>query len=83
MTTGIAQFIPSLIWAPLRFTYYAVVPLADRIRERRRRYAMRHGYVFNYGSPRSIREDAISYEVPHYFLAQDELTFILLAEHTV
>jgi len=83
MITGIALFIPSLIRAPVSLTCYAVVSLADRIRQRRQRYAMRHGYVFNYGSPSSIREDAISYGLPHYFLAQDELTFILLAEHTM
>jgi len=83
LTIGIAQFIPGLICAPVRFAYYAVTPVADRIRERRQRYEIRNGYVFNYGSLQSIREDASSYGLPHYFLAQDELTFILLAEHTM
>ena len=83
LAAGIARFIPSLIRAPVDLARYAVIPVADRIRARRQRYEMRNGYVFNYGSPRSIREDAISYGLPHYFLAQDELTFILLAEHTM
>jgi hypothetical protein len=84
MAIGIAQFIPGLIWAPVSFTRYAVVPLTGRIRARKQRYEIRHGYVFNYGSPPSIREDAVSDGwFPNYFLEQDEWTFILLAEHTM
>ena len=53
---GISWFIPELISAPVTFARYAAVPLADKIRERKGAYRIRNGYVFNYGSPRSIRE---------------------------
>jgi hypothetical protein len=81
--SGILHFVPDLLWAPVTFTQYAKRPLADRIRIRNQSYRIRHGYVFNYGSPRSIREDAISYRRQHDFVVGDELTFILLARHTM
>jgi hypothetical protein len=61
------------------------VPLQDKSRKNKQSYAIRNGYVFDYGSLSSIREDAIGAGTGrlHYFLAQDELTFILLAEHTL
>ena len=81
--TSILRFVPDLLWAPVTFTQYAIRPLADRIRIRNQSYRIRHGYVFNYGSPRSIRENAISNRRQHDFLIGDELTFILLARHTM
>ena len=81
--TSILRFVPDLLWAPVTFTQYAIRPLADRIRIRNQSYRIRHGLVFNYGSPESIREKAISYKRRHDFLIGDELTFILLARHTM
>jgi hypothetical protein len=81
--SGILHFVPGLFSAPVTFARYAVRPLADRLRIRNQSYRIRHGYVFNYGSPQSIREDAISYRRQHDFVIGDELTFILLARHTM
>jgi hypothetical protein len=81
MATGVLRFMPALILAPATFARSAVLPLTNKIRIRHQSYGIRNGYVFNYGSPRSIREDPISYRRPHDFVAGDELTFILLAQH--
>ena len=80
---GISWFIPALISAPVTFARYAAVPLTDKIRERKGAYRIRNGYVFNYGSPRSIRENPASFKRPYDFVVGDELTFIYLAEHTM
>jgi hypothetical protein len=80
---GVTGFAPALVSSPVRLARYLAVPLDDRRRKNKQAYAIDHGVVFDYGSERSIREDAIGSERLHYFLAQDELTFILLAEHTM
>ena len=82
-SAGLLHFVPDLLWSPVTFARYAISPLADRRRIRNQSYRIRHGYVFNYGSPRSIRENAISYRRQHDFVVGDELTFILLARHTM
>jgi hypothetical protein len=81
--SGLLHFVPDLLWSPVTFARYAISPLADRRRIRNQSYRIRHGYVFNYGSPRSIREDAMSHRRQHDFVVGDELTFILLARHTM
>jgi hypothetical protein len=81
--TGVKLAIPSLLQSPVRLWRYAMTPVDDWRRQRRQAYAIEHGYVFNYGSMKSIREGAVGNDRLHYFLAQDELTFILLAEHTI
>jgi hypothetical protein len=81
MAAGVLRFVPELFLAPVTFVRSAILPLTDKIRIRRQSYRIRNGYVFNYGSPPSIREDPISYRRPHDFVAGDELTFILLAQH--
>jgi hypothetical protein len=80
---GLLHFVPDLLWSPVTFARYAISPLADRCRIRNQSYRIRHGYVFNYGSPRSIRENAIGHRRQHDFVVGDELTFILLARHTM
>jgi hypothetical protein len=80
---GVAEFAPALIFSPVRLARYLKMPLDNQRRIRKQSYAIRNGVVFDYGSERSVREDAIGDEWLHYFLAQDELTFILLAEHTM
>ena len=67
----------------MKFAQYAFVPLADKARIHNQSYRIRNVYVFNYGSARSIRENPISYRRPHDFVAGDELTFILLAQHAM
>jgi hypothetical protein len=83
VATGVRWFVPALLLAPVTFTRYAILPLTNKIRMRHQSYRIRNGYVFNYGSPRSIREYPISYRRPHDFVAGDELTFILLAQHVM
>jgi hypothetical protein len=80
---GVAGFAPALLLSPVRLARYLKIPLDELRHIRKQSYAIRNGLVFDYGSERSIREDAIGGEWLHYFLAQDELTFILLAEHTM
>ena len=82
MAIGFLRFMLALISSPVTFARYAVLPLAEIVRMRAQSYHIRNGYVFNYGSSRSIREDLISYRRPHDFVAGDELTFILLTRHT-
>ncbi len=83
VAVGIIWFVPALISAPATFARYAILPLGNKCRARNQSYRIRNGYVFNYGSPPSIREGPISYRRPHDFVAGDELTFILLAQHTM
>jgi hypothetical protein len=83
LSTGLLWFVPALLAAPVAFGRYAKLPLAEKAHIRSQAYRIRHGYVFNYGSPRSIREKTVSYRRPHDFVAEDELTFILLAQHTM
>jgi hypothetical protein len=80
---GVVEFAPALISSPVRLARYLKMPLDDQRRIRKQSYAILNGLVFDYGSERSVREYAIGDERLHYFLAQDELTFILLAEHTM
>jgi len=81
--TGVIWCIPELITSPFNFARYAWSPVRDARRERWQAYAISRGFVFNYGSLHSIRENAVGNRMLHYFLLQDELTFILLAEHTM
>ena len=81
--SGIRHFVPDLLSAPVTFTQYAVRPVADWFRIRSQSYRIRNGHVFNYGSPPSIRENAISHRRQHDFVIGDERTFILLARHTM
>jgi hypothetical protein len=83
LVTGVLWFVPALVSAPVTFARYVALPLVDQARIRNQSYRIRNGYVFNYGSTRSIRENPISYRRPHDFVAGDELTFILLAQHTM
>jgi hypothetical protein len=79
--SGILRSLPSLLSAPVTLVRYVAFPLTERAHIRDQSYRIRRGYVFNYGSPRSIREAPISRRRPHDFVVGDELTFILLARH--
>ena len=81
MATGVLWFVPALVSAPVTFARYAVLPLIEKVRIRHQSYRIRNGYVFNYGSRQSIREDRSSYRRPHDFVVGDEWTFMLLAQH--
>jgi len=83
MATGVLWFVPALALAPVTLARYAALPFIEILRTSEQTYRIRCGYVFNYGSPRSIREAPISYRRPHDFVAGDGLTFIVLAQHTL
>jgi hypothetical protein len=80
---GVQGFAPALISSPVRLARYLKTPLDDQKSIRQQSYAIRNGLVFDYGSGQSIRELARGRELLHYFLAEDGVTFILLARHTV
>jgi hypothetical protein len=81
--SGIVGAIPALLLAPAQIIRYCARPLIDEFRKRGQIYRIQHGLVFDYGSLESIRESASGYNRLHYFLAQDEWTYVLLAEHTL
>ena len=83
MTTGVLWFAPALVSAPVMLAYHAILPFIEMARTLAQSYRIRHGYAFNYGAPRSIREIAVSDRRLHEFVAVDWLTFIALAQHTL
>jgi hypothetical protein len=83
VATGVLRFAPALVSAPVTLGRYAILPLIEMVRTLVQSYRIRRGYVFNYGSPPSIRENRISNRRPHDFVAEDGLTFIVLAQHTL
>jgi hypothetical protein len=80
---GIMWAIPDLLFAPVQIIRYSARPLIAQSRKKGQAYKIQHGLVFDYGSLESIRESASGYNRLHYFLAQDEWTYVLLAEHTL
>jgi hypothetical protein len=83
LATGVAGFAPALVSAPVMLARYATLPFIEMAHELEQSYRIRRGYVFNYGSRRSIREAPISYRRPHDFVAGDALTFVVLGQHTL
>jgi hypothetical protein len=83
MATGMLWFVPALVSAPVNLARYAAGPLIEKAQTLEQSYRIRRGYVFNYGSPRSIREAPISYRRPHAFVVGDEWTFITLAQNAL
>lgn len=83
MATGLLSFGPALVSAPVNLARYATVPVKEMAHRAKQSYRIRRGQVFNYGSPRSIREGPISYRRPHDFVAEDVLTFVVLGHHTL
>ena len=57
MATGVLRFAPALVSAPVTLARYAALPFIQMARTLVQSYRIRRGYEFNYGSPRSIRED--------------------------
>ena len=83
LATGVLGFAPTLVSAPVMFARYAALPFIEMARGLVQSYRIRRGFVFNYGSRRSIREAPISYRRPHDFVAGDALTFVVLGQHTL
>lgn len=83
VATGLLGFAPALVSAPVMAAGYAAFPFKEIARGLGQSYRIRRGYVFNYGSRRSIREAPISHRRPHNFVAGDALTFVVLGQHTL
>lgn len=75
--------VPALACSPVTALRPVLRPYAARIRHSRLKYAIEHGYVFDYGARRSIREDASSRKSTGSFLARDETMYMLLAQQTL
>jgi hypothetical protein len=83
LAAGARATIPALAGSPVTAVSLALRPFAAKARSRRLRYAIRHGYVFDYGAVRSIREDASGGQGRHFLLARDETMYMLLAQQTL
>ncbi|HEY2279365.1 MAG TPA: hypothetical protein VGI00_13485 [Streptosporangiaceae bacterium] len=80
---GFRTALPALMKSPANaFSSFRASRKARR-RSIRQADAIRKGYVFDYGARSSIREDACGMQRQHYFLARDEVMYILLAEKTL
>jgi len=81
--SGLRGLVPALFCSPIRAMRPRVRQYLERRRRKRLCYAIEHGYVFDYGALRSIREDACGKQRGHYFLARDETMYVLLAQQTL
>jgi len=80
---GIRKGAPALVKAP-----FAVMNDLWRIFDARRQSArwenvIRQGQGFDYGAVRSIREDACGTSRLHYFLARDEIMYVLMSQQVL
>jgi len=80
---GTRKGAPALVKAP-----FAVLNDLWRIFDAKRRSArwenvIRQGQGFDYGAVRSIREDACGTSRLHYFLARDEIMYVLMSQQVL
>ena len=80
---GIRKGVLALVKAP-----FAVMTDLWRIFDARRQSAqwenvIRKGHGFDYGAVRSIREDACGTSRLHYFLARDEIMYVLMSQQVL
>jgi hypothetical protein len=83
LRAGMKQMVAELLAAPFKTAQAWYRPRSARRRQRGQRYAIEHGYVFDYGARASIRERASGGERLHYFLSRDEVMYVLLAQRTL
>jgi hypothetical protein len=80
---GLHETIPALLQSLSKALKAWRRPRIGQRHKSQQARAIKKGYVFNYGARRSIREDASGTLRHHYFLAQDEVMYMLLAEKTL
>jgi hypothetical protein len=80
---SLRETIPALLRSPRQALRTVRWPRFGRRNTSRQSHAIKMGYVFDYGAQRSIREDACGKLRHHYFLAQDEGMYVLLAQQTL
>lgn len=83
LSVGSHATVPMLIRSPVTALRKTLRPAALRARQSRLDYSITHGYVYDYGAARSIREDASGKNNTHFFLARDEKMYMLLAQQTL
>lgn len=83
MRLGLRETFPALIQSPYKAWKTWRQPYLARRYQGGQSHAIERGYVFDYGAQRSIREDACGTRRRHYFLAQDEIMYMLLAQQTL
>jgi hypothetical protein len=77
---GLQEAIPALVGSPAKALSAYRRPYAARRRELWQADIIKRGYVFDYGAQESIREEACGRHRQHYFLARDEIMYVLLAQ---
>jgi hypothetical protein len=80
---GLCGAIPALLISPYQALRICHKSWAAHAKYVRQSSQIRRGYVFDYGARRSIREDACGQRRHHYFLARDEVMYVLLAQQTL
>ena len=83
LRSGLRALIPALLGSPGQALVSWLRPRIAQRHWTRNAYAIKRGYVFDYGARRSIREDASGDQRQHYFLARDEIMYVLLAQQTL
>lgn len=83
LASGLRDLLPALLGAPSHALEFWLRPRIAKHSRSRNSYAIKRGYVFDYGARRSIREDASGSQRQHYFLARDETMYVLLAQQTL
>jgi hypothetical protein len=83
LASGLRALAPALLGSPIHaYSSWRRPRIAKRYHSWHS-YAIKRGYVFDYGARRSIREDASGNKRQHYFLARDETMYVLLAQQTL
>jgi hypothetical protein len=80
---GLSEMPLALLGSPRQTLRNWRRPLAVQRYVARQRHVIERGYVFDYGARESIREKACGRERRHYFLARDEIMYVLLAQQTL
>lgn len=83
LSTGLRKTAPTLLRSPATALGSILRTREKNTRRRHLEYAIPHGYVYDYGAARSIREDASNKYNKHFFLAKDEKMYMLLAQQTL
>jgi hypothetical protein len=83
LVSGLRALVPALLGSPARAYRSWCRPRIAKRHQSKQSYAIKRGYVFDYGARRSIREDASGNQRQHYFLARDETMYVLLAQQTL
>jgi hypothetical protein len=83
MRASLRKTIPTLLRSPYAALRAWRRPHRAQRDQSRQSAAIENGYIFDYGARRSIREVACGMRRQHYFLARDEIMYMLLAQQTL